>query len=87
MSVQRLVRAAEIYGINPQDLLPVSNSSSSFVIDLDRLSDGESDTAERYVAAIHLLRSASTSAEIRASDRAIISSFLEVESQRVSGEA
>lgn len=85
ISVQRLVRVADIYGMSPPDLLPVSVSTElSHVIDLDKIGAGEGDIAERFIAAVHLLRSGSLSPEIRASDRVILSSLLELESHKVS---
>jgi transcriptional regulator with XRE-family HTH domain len=87
ISVQRLMRVAEVYGMSPPDLLPLSVSPEvSLVIDLDKISAGEGDIAERFIAAVHLLRSGSFSPEIRASDRVILSSLLELESQKVSRE-
>lgn len=87
MSVQRLVRLAEIYSVTPNELLPITATASGSVIDLDRIAESGSDIAERYVAAIHLLRSTSSSAEIRSGDRAVLSSLLEVESQTVASES
>lgn len=85
ISVQRLVRVADIYGMSAPDLLPISVSPEfSHVIDLDRISAGEGDIAERFISAVHLLRSGSLSQEVRASDRVILSSLLELESQKTS---
>lgn len=78
ISVQRLVRAAEVYNLAPSELLPATRIGT--VIDLDKLSAGSGDLAGQYVAAIHLLRSGAEPAEIRVSDRAILSSLLEAES-------
>lgn len=86
MSVQRLARIAEIYSVGAADLLPITTPSSKPVIDLDRIAAGTGDIAERYIAAIHMLRSASESSEIRSTDRPVLSSLLEVESQKVAGE-
>lgn len=87
MSVQRLVRLAEIYSVAPNELLPITATASGSVIDLDQIADAGGDIAERYVAAIHLLRSTSSSAEIRSGDRAVLSSLLEVESQTAASES
>ncbi|MGF1617763.1 MAG: helix-turn-helix domain-containing protein [Acidimicrobiia bacterium] len=85
ISVQRLVRVADIYGMSAPDLLPMSVAPEySQVIDLDRISAGEGDIAERFIAAVHLLRSGSLTPEIRSADRVILSSLLEIESQKVS---
>ncbi len=85
ISVQRLVRVADIYGMSAPDLLPMSVTPEfSHVIDLDRISASEGDIAERFIAAVHLLRSGSLSPEIRSADRVILSSLLELESQKVS---
>lgn len=81
ISVQRLVRAAEVYNIPPAELLPATRIGT--VIDLDKLTADSGDLADKYVAAIHLLRSGAESAEIRVSDRAILSSLLEAESNVV----
>ena len=87
ISVQRLVRVAAVYGMSPPDLLPVLVSSEMpNVIDLDKISAGEGDIAERFIAAVHLLRSGSFSPEVRASDRVILSSLLELESEKVTRE-
>ncbi|REK19088.1 MAG: XRE family transcriptional regulator [Actinobacteria bacterium] len=85
ISVQRLVRLSEFYGMNASDLLPATATSGvSHVIDLDQISSGDGDISERFIAAIHLLRSSNSSREIRAADRVVLSSLLEVESQAVS---
>lgn len=85
ISVQRLVRVADIYGMSAPELLPMSVSPEfSQVIDLDRISAGEGDIAERFIAAVHLLRAGSISPEIRVTDRVVLSSLLELESQKVS---
>lgn len=86
ISVQRLVRVAELYSMPPADLLPNTRASSTPLIDLDRISSGTGDLAQKYVAAIHLLRSESPSPEIRMSDQAILSSLLESQSTMVSRE-
>jgi transcriptional regulator with XRE-family HTH domain len=83
ISVQRLVRAAEVYSVEPFELLPITSPSTDLVIDLDKLSASEGDLADRYVAAIQLLRSNPSPSEIRAADRLILASLLEVETQRV----
>jgi propanediol dehydratase large subunit len=84
ISVQRLVRMAEIYSMNPADLLPATGTQGiGHVIDLDQISAGDGDISERFIAAIHLLRSAPGSREIRAADRVVLSSLLEVDSQKV----
>jgi transcriptional regulator with XRE-family HTH domain len=82
ISVQRLVRAADIYSVEPVELLPITSPSNELVIDLDKLSASEGDMADRYIAAIHMLRSGSSVSEIRSTDRSILASLLEVESQR-----
>ncbi len=83
MSVQRLVRVAEVYAINPADLLPATSPSEHSVIDLTKLEDSQGDLADRYLAAIELLRSGVESSEIRAADRVVLASLLEVEGQRL----
>jgi len=86
ISVQRLVRVADLYNMAPADLLPNPKLGEAPVIDIDRLDAGSGDLAEKYVAAIHLLRSESSSPEIRVSDQAILSSLLESQSTMVAGE-
>ena len=86
ISVQRLVRVAELYSMSPADLLPSTRAGATALIDLDRISSGTGDLAQKYVAAIHLLRSESPSPKIRMSDQAILSSLLESQSTMVSGE-
>ncbi len=86
ISVQRLVRVAELYSMAPADLLPNTKLGTTAVIDLDRLSADSGDLAQKYVAAIHLLRSESPSPEIRSSDQAILSSLLESQSSMVARE-
>jgi hypothetical protein len=83
MSVQRLVRVAEVYAINPADLLPATSPSEHSVIDLTKLEDSQGDLADRYLAAIELLRSGVESSEIRSADRVVLASLLEVEGQRL----
>lgn len=85
MSVQRLVRVAEVYSIDPSDLLPASPSSEQSVIDLNKLEASDGDLANRYLAAIQLLRTGAESKEIRSADRVVLSSLLEVEGQRLAG--
>ena len=76
ISVQRFVSLARVYDVPPADLLPPM-PSDEVLIDLDALSkDGTDDLAERYLAAIQLLRSEPGGREVRHSDRAIISSLV-----------
>jgi transcriptional regulator with XRE-family HTH domain len=72
LSVQRLVRLAEVYAVPPADLLPMSPSERSVVI-------------ERYLAAIHFLRREGSPEEVRDSDKAVIASLLESSVQTAAG--
>ena len=78
LSVQRLVRLAEVYAVPAADLLPVTSSERAVLINLDlasELKDGE--LIERYMAAIHFLRREGSPDEVRDSDKAVIASLLE----------
>lgn len=87
ISVQRLVRVAGVYGMSASDLLPtMATGDVDHVIDLDQVSGGDGDISERFIAAIHLLRSNTSSPEIRAADRVVLSSLLEVESRKLTYE-
>lgn len=76
ISVQRFASLAEIYGSAPADLLPVG-SDPDLVIDLDALSGDDGDLVDRYLAAIQMMRKTPGVDEVRASDRAVISSLLQ----------
>ncbi|MCZ6662669.1 MAG: helix-turn-helix transcriptional regulator [Actinobacteria bacterium] len=57
ISVRRFVRLAEIYRVEPANLLPSAPVDGDVVIDLDMLAAGQGgDLADRYLAAIRLLR-------------------------------
>jgi transcriptional regulator with XRE-family HTH domain len=78
LSVQRLVRLAEIYAVPAADLLPIGASDRGVLIDLDvaaETSDG--DLIDRYLAAIHFLRREGRPDEVRDSDKAVIASLLD----------
>jgi len=78
ISVQRFVRLADVYSVPAADLLPVFTESEPVVIDLDAIGAGVSDDlAERYLAAIQLLRRDSASKEVRDSDKVILAALLE----------
>jgi transcriptional regulator with XRE-family HTH domain len=86
LSVQRLVRLAEVYAVPPADLLPMSPSERSVVIDLDLASESkDGDLVERYLAAIHFLRREGSPEEVRDSDKAVIASLLESSVQTAAG--
>lgn len=77
LSVQRLIRLAEVYAVPPSDLLPI-DSTEKTVIDLDALSEaGYDDLVDRYLAAIHFLRRSKSADEVRQSDKAIIASLFQ----------
>lgn len=77
ISVQRLVRLADIYDIEPATLIPRLTTEPGVVIDLDAVESGSSgDIVERYLAAIHLLRRDANPSEVRESDKAVMSSLI-----------
>lgn len=83
ISVQRFARLSEVYGIPPNELLPIVPSSEAVVVDLDALESGAGgDLVERYLAVIQLLRKEPGSREFRQSDRAIIGSLLQMAEHR-----
>lgn len=77
ISVQRLVRLAGAYSVEPSSLIPKSPSEEDIVIDLDAL-EGEAgaDIVDRYLAAIRLLRRDGNPNEVRESDKAVMSSLI-----------
>ncbi len=78
ISVLRFVRLAEKYRVEPASLLPSAPPDGDLVIDLDMLSANHGgDLADRYLAAIRLLRRGESSQEVRAADKAVIASLLE----------
>jgi transcriptional regulator with XRE-family HTH domain len=76
ISVQRFVSLADVYGSAAADLLPPM-SEPRLVIDLDTLANDQGDLVDRYLAAIQMMRSQPGVAEVRESDRAVISSLLQ----------
>jgi transcriptional regulator with XRE-family HTH domain len=86
LSVQRLVRLAEVYGVPAADLLPFAPSERAVLIDLDLASESkDGDLVERYLAAIHFLRREGSPDEVRDSDKALIASLLESSVQTAAG--
>jgi transcriptional regulator with XRE-family HTH domain len=78
LSVQRLVRLAEVYAVPPADLLPVASAERGVVIDLELASEAkDGDLIDRYLAAIQFLRREGRPDEVRDSDKAVIASLLE----------
>jgi len=78
ISVQRLTRLAEVYGVGPTELFPGSKPGEGPVIDIDAVAAGrDHDLVDRYLAAIQLMRREGTPGEVRDSDKAVISSLLE----------
>lgn len=78
ISVQRLTRLAEVYGVGPTDLFPGAPRSRGTVIDLDAVAAGrDHDLVDRYLAAIQLMRRQGRDGEVRDSDKAIIASLLD----------
>ena len=87
ISVRRFVRLGEIYAVEPAFLLPTTARESGMTIDLDALEDtGGGDLADRYVAAIRLLRRSSDSDEVRYADKAVIASLLETAVQAITAD-
>jgi transcriptional regulator with XRE-family HTH domain len=78
LSVQRLVRLAEVYAVQAADLLPVTNTERGVMIDLDAAAEAkDGDLIDRYLAAIHFLRREGRPDEVRDSDKAVIASLLD----------
>ncbi len=86
LSVQRLVRLAEVYAVPPSDLLPLASAGRSTVIDIDVLATPRGDDLiDRFLAAIQFLRRDGSPDEVRDSDKAVIASLLESSVQAASG--
>lgn len=85
LSVQRLVRLAEIYAVPPADLLPLTVPGRGTVIDLDAVSSRGDDLIDRFLAAIQFLRREGRPDEVRDADKALIASLLETTPDFVSG--
>ncbi len=84
ISVQRLTRLAEVYGVGPTDLFPGSRAANGPVIDIDAVASGrDHDLVDRYLAAIQFMRQEGTPGEVRESDKAVISSLLETSIESV----
>jgi len=86
LSVQRLVRLAEIYAVPPSDLLPHGSQERGVLIDLDAAAESkDGDLIDRYLAAIHFLRREGRPDEVRDSDKAVIASLLDSTVEVASG--
>lgn len=86
LSVQRLVRLAEIYAVPAADLLPLGQTDRGVLIDLDMAAESkDGDLVGRYVAAIHFLRREGRPDEVRDSDKAVIASLLDSTVESISG--
>jgi transcriptional regulator with XRE-family HTH domain len=86
LSVQRLVRLAEVYAVPAADLLPASSSERGVLIDLDLAAESkDGDLIDRYLAAIHFLRREGRPDEVRDSDKAVIASLLDSSVNSVAG--
>jgi transcriptional regulator with XRE-family HTH domain len=85
LSVQRLVRLAEIYAVPAAELLPIGSADGGVMIDLDAAESGDGDLIDRYLAAIQFLRRQGRPDEVRDSDKAVIASLLESTVDAVSG--
>jgi transcriptional regulator with XRE-family HTH domain len=78
LSVQRLVRLAEVYAVQAADLLPVTSAERGVLIDIDAATESkDGDLIDRYLAAIHFLRREGRPDEVRDSDKAVIASLLD----------
>ncbi|HLU32353.1 MAG TPA: helix-turn-helix domain-containing protein [Acidimicrobiia bacterium] len=78
LSVRRLVRLAQLYGVHPGQLLPGVESPSTegtMSIDLDELA-AEPDLVERFIAAVRLMREEKNEAAVRQSDLLLLSSMV-----------
>lgn len=86
LSVQRLVRLAEIYAVPASDLLPFASSDRATVVDIDALAGSRGDDLiDRFLAAIQFLRRDGSPDEVRDSDKAVIASLLESSVSAASG--
>jgi transcriptional regulator with XRE-family HTH domain len=86
LSVQRLVRLAEIYAVPPSDLLPLGSQERGVLIDLEMAAEAkDGDLIDRYLAAIHFLRREGRPDEVRDSDKAVIASLLDSTVEVASG--
>ncbi len=86
LSVQRLVRLAEVYAVAPADLLPAGNSERGVLIDLDMAAETkDGDLIDRYLAAILFLRRQGRPDEVRDSDKAVIASLLDASVNTAAG--
>jgi transcriptional regulator with XRE-family HTH domain len=84
ISVQRLTRLAEVYGVGPTELFPGSRPANGAVIDIDAVASGrDHDLVDRYLAAIQFMRRNGPPGEVRDSDKAVISSLLETSIETV----
>jgi transcriptional regulator with XRE-family HTH domain len=87
LSVQRLVRLAEIYAVPAADFLPLGQAERGVLIDLDMAAESKDlDLIDRYLAAIHFLRREGRPDEVRDSDKAVIASLLDSTVESVSGQ-
>ena len=87
ISVRRFVRLGEIYAVEPAFLLPATARERGLTIDLDSLEGAAGgDLADRYLAAIRLLRRAGDSDEVRDADKTVIASLLETAVQAATAE-
>jgi transcriptional regulator with XRE-family HTH domain len=78
LSVQRLVRLAEVYAVSAAELLPMTTSDRGLLIDVDMAAEAkDGDLIDRYLAAIHFLRREGRPDEVRDSDKAVIASLLD----------
>ena len=80
ISVQRLTRLADVYGVGPTELFPGSRPTEGHLIDIDAVASArDHDLVDRYLAAIQFMRREGPPGEVRDSDKAMISSLLELE--------
>lgn len=86
LSVQRLVRLAEVYAVSAAELLPMTTSDRGLLIDVDMAAEAkDGDLIDRYLAAIHFLRREGRPDEVRDSDKAVIASLLDASVNTAAG--
>ena len=86
LSVQRLVRLAEVYAVSAAELLPMTTADRGLLIDVDMAAEAkDGDLIDRYLAAIHFLRREGRPDEVRDSDKAEIASLLDASVNTAAG--
>lgn len=92
LSIPRLYRLAALYGISPGALLPTpADEEDPVVIDLEmveKASGSQAEVIDRYLAAIHLMRSdVQAGMTVRQSDLRVLAALLHLDAGVESSEA